>query len=134
MNDPTPSAPHRKKKPDVPPAGSEAHLLQFVLDSMGDGATIIDEHARFVLRNRAAEHIAGIAPHHASPAEWSRELGVCLPDGVALFPEDDLPIMRALRGELTPETLVVLNVAGRGDKDIEIVLAHDPSPDPSHTP
>jgi hypothetical protein len=25
----------------------------------------------FVLRNRAAEHIAGIAPKHTSPAEWA---------------------------------------------------------------
>jgi len=99
MSDLAPSDPHREKKADVSPAGSQAHVLQFVLDSMGDGATIVDEHARFVRRNRAAEHIAGIAPHHASPAEWSRELGVCLPDGVAPFPEDELPILRALRGE-----------------------------------
>jgi len=99
MSDLTPSGAHRKKKPDASPAGNQAHLLQFVLDSMGDGVTIVDEHARFVLRNRAAEYIAGIAPQHTSPAEWSRELRVCLPDGVALFPEDDLPIMRALRGE-----------------------------------
>jgi PAS domain S-box-containing protein len=99
MSDLTPAGPHREQKTDVSPAGSQAHMLQFVLDSMGDGATIVDEHARFVLRNRAVEHIAGIAPHHASAAEWSRELGVCLPDGVAPFPEDELPILRALRGE-----------------------------------
>ena len=99
MSDLTPLGPDREKKTDVSPAGSQAHMLQFVLDSMGDGVTIVDEHARFVLRNRAAEHIAGIAPQHTSPAEWWRERGVCLPDGVTSFPEDELPILRALRGE-----------------------------------
>src|SRR6266404_4477790 len=99
MSDLTPSGANREKKTDVSPAGSQAHMLRFVLDSMGDGVTIVDEHARFVLRNRAAEHIAGIAPQHTSPAEWWRERGVCLPDGVTSFPEDELPILRALRGE-----------------------------------
>ena len=99
MSDLTPSGPNREKKTDVSPAESQAHMLQFILDSMGDGVTIVDEHARFVLRNRAAEHIAGIAPEHTSPAEWWRERGVCLSDGVTSFPEDELPILLALRGE-----------------------------------
>ena len=88
-----------RQKGDGSTPDSHTHVLQFVLDSMDDGVTIVDEHARFVLRNRAAEYIAGISPQHTSPAEWLRERRVCFPDGVTLVPEGALPILRALRGE-----------------------------------
>ncbi len=99
MSDLEPSSLNRERKTDISPAGSQAHILQSVLDSMGDGVTIIDRQGRFVLRNRAAEQIAGIAPKHSTPMDWVRDLGVRLPGGVASFPEEALPVLRALRGE-----------------------------------
>jgi len=99
MSDLAPCGPNRENNTDNSPAGSQSHVLQFVLDSMRDGVTIIDRQATFVLRNRAAEHIAGITPKHTSPIDWSRDLGVCLPNGAASLPEEDLPMLRALRGE-----------------------------------
>jgi two-component system, cell cycle sensor histidine kinase and response regulator CckA len=61
----------REKPTDFP--------LQFILDSMDDGVTVVDRDGRFVLRNAAAERIAGITAAHASPAEWARDCGVFLP-------------------------------------------------------
>ena len=66
---------------------------------MGDGVTILDRAGDFVMRNSAAEHIAGITAEYRSPDEWARALGVCLPDGVTPFPEDQLPTLRALHAE-----------------------------------
>ncbi|HXI44609.1 MAG TPA: PAS domain-containing protein [Bryobacteraceae bacterium] len=99
MSDLAPCGPNRENNTDNSTAGSQSHVLQFVLDSMRDGVTIMDRQATFVLRNRAAEHIAGIAPKHTSPIDWSRDLGVCLPKGAASLSEEDLPMLRALRGE-----------------------------------
>jgi two-component system, cell cycle sensor histidine kinase and response regulator CckA len=84
---------------DFPPAGTHARVLQLVLDSMGDGVTVVDQNRNFVLRNAAAEQIAGITPQHASPVHWMRACRVCLPDGITPYPEDALPTLRALRGE-----------------------------------
>ena len=72
---------------------------QFILDSMGDGITVVDENGRFVLRNPAAEHITGVAPQNVTLADWRSGCVVCLPDGNTPCPEDQLPITRALRGE-----------------------------------
>src|SRR5579872_1680982 len=94
-----PSQSDRQAPGDFPPAGAHARVLQVILDSMADGVTVVDQDGNFVLRNAAAEQIFGIAPHHVSPAQWSRECGVCLPDGVTPYADDDLPVRRALRGE-----------------------------------
>ena len=80
-------------------AGSHIHVLQFILDNMGDGVTLVDAHGNFVLRNVAAERLAGVSAQHQSLAEWSHACGVRLPDGVTPYPVDELPTARALRGE-----------------------------------
>jgi PAS domain S-box-containing protein len=94
-----PSQSDRQTPGDFPPAGAHARILQLILDSMGDGVTVVDQDGNFVLRNAAAEQIAGIAPQHASPTQWSQACGVCLPDGITPYPDDQLPALRALRGE-----------------------------------
>ncbi len=98
MSELAPPGSGRETKQDAPAASGRTHVLQFILDSMADGVTVIDEHARFVLRNQAAEHVAGIALDHNTPVEWLRARGVCCADGVAPLPEEHLPILRALRG------------------------------------
>jgi PAS domain S-box-containing protein len=47
-------------------AGSQSHVLQFILDNMGDGVTVVDANGNFVLRNIAAERLAGISAEHRS--------------------------------------------------------------------
>ena len=104
MNKPAPSGSDREKNAEVPLREVHDHVLHFILDSMSDGVTIVDEQGRFVLRNAAAERIAGISPVHASPAEWSSQLGVCLPDGFTPLPADQSPLARAL-GDAPAEAL-----------------------------
>lgn len=94
----TPGSPG-KDKSDKTPAALQPNLTQAILDGMQDGVTVTDQDGRFTLRNAAAERIAGVLPQHASAVDWSRALGVYLADGVSLMPEDQLPVMRALRGE-----------------------------------
>ena len=52
-----------------------------------------------MLRNVAAERLAGVSAAHPTLAEWSRACGVRLPDGLTPYPMDELPAARALRGE-----------------------------------
>jgi two-component system cell cycle sensor histidine kinase/response regulator CckA len=95
----TPAPSDREPPADFPPAGTHAHVLQFILENMGDGVTVLDREGDFIMRNSAAERIAGITLEHRSPEHWVRALGVCLPDGVTSFPEDRLPTLRALHAE-----------------------------------
>jgi len=75
------------------------HVLQFILDNMGDGVTVVDARGKFVLRNVAAQQLAGVSAQHQTLAEWSHACGVRLPDGVTPYPIEQLPTARALLGE-----------------------------------
>lgn len=77
----------------------QARVLQSVLDSMGDGVIVADEDGKFLLWNPAAERLVGIGPRQVNPSSWSEVYGCYLPDGKTPCPPDDLPLVRAIRGQ-----------------------------------
>jgi PAS domain S-box-containing protein len=77
----------------------QSNILESVLANMGDGVVVADEKGKFLIFNPAAERIVGIGPTESSPDEWSRQYGLFLPDTVTPFPTDQLPLVRAIRGE-----------------------------------
>jgi PAS domain S-box-containing protein len=74
-------------------------LLQLILGSVTDGVVVADTNGKFLLFNAAAERFVGIGATDASPDKWSHQYGSFLPDGVTLFPPNELPLVRAMRGE-----------------------------------
>jgi PAS domain S-box-containing protein len=90
-------------------------ILHSILDSMADGVVVADEHGKFLIFNPAAERIMGIGATDTTPDEWSRRYGVYLPDMVTPFPTDELPLVRAIRGESVD--------------DVEIFVRHDAVPE-----
>lgn len=85
-------------------------LLRSIIDSLGDGLIVADENGKFLIFNPEAERILGLGAIADSPEKWSERYGVFLPDGVTPFPAEQLPLMRAIRGEETNRVeLVVRN-------------------------
>ena len=78
-------------------------VLESVLESMGDGVAVVDEHGKFLLFNSAVRRIYGRDPIDGSVDRWSETYGVYLPDRVTPFPPHQLPLARALRGESTDQ-------------------------------
>ena len=78
---------------------AQSFMLQSVLDNMAEGLVAADEHGKFLIWNRAAERIVGYGPADISTSEWSEHYGSYLPDGVTLFPTQQLPLVRAIHGE-----------------------------------
>ncbi|WP_017720337.1 CHASE3 domain-containing protein [Kamptonema formosum] len=74
-------------------------ILQSVLDSMGSGVAVADEKGQFLLFNPAGEQILGTGSTDAKLEEWSEQYGLFLPDGVTLYPPEQVPLARAMRGE-----------------------------------
>ena len=58
----------------------------------------------FIFFNPMAERLLGMGPVDSPPETWSLKYGLYLPDRVTLFPVDELPITRALRGQETSES------------------------------
>jgi PAS domain S-box-containing protein len=74
-------------------------VLEAALDGMSDGVAVCDLTGRFLVFNEPARRILGIGPVDTVPEKWSREYGLFRPDGSTHYPPDELPLVRALRGE-----------------------------------
>jgi two-component system, NtrC family, sensor kinase len=94
---------------------AQTRILQSVLDCMGDGVIVADSNARFIVFNPAAERMLGQGRIDSSPDEWSRRYEVFLPDRATLYPVEDLPLMRAIRGLATDQAELFIAYPSRDD-------------------
>jgi two-component system cell cycle sensor histidine kinase PleC len=77
----------------------QTKLLQSILDSMGDGVLVVDENGKMVLGNPAAEAMVGPYALRTPHSKWSEVYDIYHPGTGTLYPPDDLPLARAMRGE-----------------------------------
>ena len=85
----------------------QTRMLQSVLDSMAEGLAVADEQGRFIIWNPAAERILGLGATNLSSQQWSEHYGLFLADMVTPFPSDQLPLVRAIRGEASTAQMFV---------------------------
>jgi signal transduction histidine kinase len=78
---------------------NQTNLLQLILNSMSDGVVVADESSQFLVFNPAAEQMFGKITNDSQPEEWSEQYGLFLPDRVTPLPVEQIPLLRALRGE-----------------------------------
>ena len=76
-------------------------ILESILSNMGDAVIVADREEKFLVFNPAAERMFGQGATFPSLADWSCRCGLYLPDKVTLFPSDQTPLARAIRGEET---------------------------------
>ncbi|HTA45232.1 MAG TPA: response regulator [Bryobacteraceae bacterium] len=75
-------------------------ILQSVLDSMGDGVLVADETGKMLVLNPAAAQMVGADAREMPYAGWAERYGIYLAGGERLCPADELPLARAMRGEV----------------------------------
>jgi diguanylate cyclase (GGDEF)-like protein len=79
------------------------HVLEAVLESAGEGIMVADADGRLIVANPLARFVTGTAapaadfPHDG----WTREVGIYRADGRTILPMDEMPLIRAVRGEPT---------------------------------
>ena len=78
---------------------AESVLLQSVLDNIGEGLVVADEHGQFVVWNPAAQKLLGMGPVNVPRQEWAKYYHLYLPDKVTVFAAEEDPLARALQGE-----------------------------------
>jgi len=83
--------------------------LRSVLDSMTEGLAAVDEQGKFVIWNAAAERILGMGATDLPNPEWSGHYGLFMPDTVTPFPTEQMPVLRAIRGEVSTTEMYVRN-------------------------
>lgn len=78
----------------------QMYISRSVLDSISDGVVVADGDGEFIAFNPAAERILHRERAQISPNDWSEYYKLYLPDRVTPYPAQDLPLMRAVRGEV----------------------------------
>ncbi|GAB7050571.1 ATP-binding protein [Catenuloplanes indicus] len=95
-------------------ARRQSGLLNAVMNSIGDGVGVVDEHGAFLLHNRAARALLGVKEDIAGLEGWQAHYGIFRPDGTP-FPAAQLPLARALAGESSDGVEMVIRNASRPD-------------------
>ncbi|WP_245908002.1 ATP-binding protein [Pseudosporangium ferrugineum] len=93
----------------------QAGLLSAIMASLGDGVGVVDENGAFLLHNPAAKALLGVADDVDGPDGWQQHYGLYRPDGQTPFPIDEMPLVRALRGEASDGVEMVIRNEGRPD-------------------
>lgn len=99
------SFPPRKTPPvqKPPPAGAPSNSPEFwrsIFGSLGEGVIAVDENGKSLLWNAAAARVLRAGSTDVPLSRWTETYGLYLPDTVTPYPPGDLPIARAMRGEV----------------------------------
>jgi two-component system CheB/CheR fusion protein len=86
----------------------QQRLLHGILDSTGDGVLACDLAGKFLLFNAAGRRLVGVDPADLPVEKWSEHFGLHLPDQATLCPSDDLPLVRAMHGEVVRDQEIFL--------------------------
>src|SRR6202044_2575532 len=74
-------------------------VLRSVLDSMSDGVMVTDESGKMLLLNPAAEQMVESDATDTPLSQWSQRFGIYRPGTTSLYPPEELPLARAVRGD-----------------------------------
>ncbi len=74
-------------------------ILQSILSNMGDAVIVADKEGKLLLFNPMAQRMFGMGATETNLSEWPHQYGLYLPDKETLFPPDQLPLTRSIRGE-----------------------------------
>ena len=88
------------------------------LASLSDGVVIVDERSKLVYRNAAAIQLAGFLDLDDDPSRWSGVHGIFEADETTPMRTEDIPIVRALRGE--------------SPRDVQVFVRNDVVPQGAH--
>ncbi len=98
----------------------QTKLLQVIIDSIGDGLILANQQGEFVLFNRAAQEMFGQLSNDKSSSEWSNTYGLFLADQKTLFPDAELPLARAIKGEYVNDVEVFVRRENAEDRWVSI--------------
>ena len=93
----------------------QANLMQIVFNAISEGVIVADTEGRYLIHNPAMERIIGMYRPDAEITHRSEAYGIYRPDRETLYPSNELPIARAVRGEATDDVVVFIRNDHRPD-------------------
>lgn len=106
---------NRQRREAEERATAERSTLDLILTNLGEGVVAVDLHGRFSHVNPMAESLLGIKADNAAERNRVDQYTVFESDRVSTYPENDLPLARAVRGESSQDVELYVEGAGRSD-------------------
>lgn len=88
-------------------------LMDTVFNSIGDGVIVANKEGQFLFFNPTAQEIVGVGPTTEKLENWSETHGRFHPDKVTPIPSDELPLSKAIRGEVTNDVEIFIRNQNR---------------------
>lgn len=84
--------------------------LKLILENIGEGIIVTDTQKRIVLSNHMAKEIIGVSQEEGASTtlDWATKYDLFYPDAKTVFPVQNLPLEKALRGESSDEVEVII--------------------------
>lgn len=81
----------------------QVQLVETVFESISDGVVVADPDGRLSIFNASARRMVGMDMVKSTPDQWSRDFGLFNVDKETHFPTDQIPLLRAIRGEVSDD-------------------------------
>ena len=81
----------------------QTDLFKAIFSAMSDGVTVANAKGELVLRNPKAVELAGVTPESLASDGWASTFGTYRVGSDKLFPEAEIPLVKAVRGESSDE-------------------------------
>ena len=91
-----------------------------ILKSINDGVIVVDRHGHVLDINPAARSILDLAPRQQTDADWARTFCSISADGQGTIEHDELPLVKACRGEKFSNQIAVYRLANQADTILSI--------------
>jgi len=91
-----------------------------ILKSINDGVIVVDRHGHVLDINPAARSILDLSPRQQTDADWARAFCSITADGESTVGHDQLPLVKACRGQKFANQLAVYRLANQADTVLSI--------------
>ena len=89
-------------------AVAEREFTHALLESLQEGIVACDAQGILTLFNRAARELHGLPEQPLPPEAWAEHFDLFMADGITPMPTRQIPLLRALNGEVVRETEMVI--------------------------
>lgn len=101
-------------------ATQQADVLRSVLETVAEGVVVTDVAGEFLLWNPAAERILGTGSARVPARQWPERFGLAFGDSMAKVTPEQVPLVRALAGEVVDDRQPFYLDAGGDGKHVTI--------------
>ena len=82
---------------------NQAKLMETIFENLSEGVVAVNLKGEFLVANSSAREIVQVDPVDEDPEKWSETYGTFYPDTVTMVPSSELPLYKAMQGEITNE-------------------------------